>query len=132
MSEGSSIKFADLDREVDSVEGDKGNREGIDDVKVNEEGDGEVSQNGKQDGEVNLNGEHGDADSLNGERSDEDSLNGEQGNTAVEGKGKEKLGIQDKYPDDPSWPSDTDEEKEDAKYLAVRKDKKDLELSTGA
>lgn len=38
------------------------------------------------------------------------------------------------YPDsdDSSWPSDTDEEKEEAKYLAVRKDKKDIELSTGS
>jgi hypothetical protein len=113
MSESSSIKFVELDREIDSVQGDEGNKEGID----------------------NATGEQGVEDSLNCE-GDEVRPNGElseQGNTAVEGKGKGKLGIiQDKYPDDLSCPSDTDEEKEDAKYLAVRKDKKDLELSTGS
>ena len=64
----------------------------------------------------------------------------EGGDEEKEGVDEAKMGVgnpikeshADVDSDVSSWPSDTDEEKEDAKFLAVRKDKKDVELSTGS
>ena len=84
-------------------------------------------------------------DSVEGDEGDEKDVdNAKVGDGQVSPNGDRKEGEDNQilagnpistkgYPDsdDSSWPSDTDEEKEDAKYLAVRKDKKDVELSTG-
>jgi hypothetical protein len=111
MSDSGSTKLAELNRDDNSVEGDE---EGVDNAK-GDEGDAKGVDNAKVgDGEVSPNGER---------KQGED-------NQMLAGNPISTKGYPDS--DDSSWPSDTDEEKEDAKYLAVRKDKKDIELSTGS
>jgi hypothetical protein len=104
MSESGSTKLTEPNREDDSVEGDEGDEGDEKDVDDAKVGDGKVSPNG---------------DRKEGE--DNQMLAG----NPISTKGYPDL-------DDSSWPSNTDTEKEDAKYLAARKDKKDVELSTGS